>query len=252
MPRKRLYLLTLALVIPLVIAGCSGNAPTPTRPAPTQVSVVTVVITPTPQPPTPTSLPTPTEVLPTAPLTVTVPTDTPAATSTRPRVTPRATATRKASPPAATPSAVALRYPAPVIIGPVYNANRKDERHYPADALIFTWQSVTPLQGNECYQINVVFSPGGTDTYIQCDPAKATQVGQGLPAQFTLNSPRQGGLNYGSLLPTTTGDTTVNWNVLVVKDDGAGTGPIDSNGTRHKTTPLSPKSDTAQFPLKGG
>jgi hypothetical protein len=151
-----------------------------------------------------------------------------------------------------TPTAVALRYPVPVLIGPIYGATRKDERHYPADAIIFEWKSEGPLQGDECYQINVTFNPGGSDSYIQCDPAQATQIAQGLPSRFTLNSPRQGGLNYGSLLPTTSGDTTVNWNVLVVRDDGPGTGPIGSNGTRHKVTPLSPKSETAQFPLKGG
>ncbi len=260
-----LLALALILAVGIAITGC-GSSPTPTRPAPTQPpqppQVITVIITPTALPPTatvalPTITPIPTiavATVPPAPTTAAVkPTAVPAATKAGP------TATRRPTTPAA-PVAVATntvvaanKYPAPVPVRPIYNqaTGQTDERHYPADTLQFIWQSVGSLQGDECYQIRVEMVPGQGDTFLQCDPS-ATQVGAGSNASFTLNKPNQAGPNYSALWPLNAGECNVNWTVQVVKDNGKGTGAQDPTGQRHSTTPLSPKSTTVFFLLKGG
>jgi hypothetical protein len=150
------------------------------------------------------------------------------------------------------PSPLPLRYPAPRLIGPVNDPGlgRRDERHNPADTLVFQWQSVGALGGNECYALRVDLSPGQGDSFLQCDAGLATQLVQGATAQFTLYRPGQAGPNYAGLLPPEASDTTVSWSVQVVKDLGKGTGPASPDGTRHNVAPLSPKSSVYQFPLK--
>ncbi len=253
--RKSWFCLICALVIvSFALVGCGSNAPaTPTTKAvPTQAPVVvTVVITVTPVPATATSAAT---LTPIPTLAATVPAS-PTVKATTVSGPPKPTATKKPTTPAVTPTntAVPLKYAAPKLVGPIYDLalGRKDERHYPGDALIFQWQSVGNLGPSECYMIRVDMNPGQGDAFLQCDPAKATQLTAGATAQFMLNQPNRGGPNYSSLLPTTVGDTTVNWYVQVVRDDGKGNGPTDPSGGRHAVTPLSPKSNTAMFLLKG-
>jgi hypothetical protein len=224
---------------------------------------VTVVVTPTALPPTATlALPTITPI-PTIAITTVVPSPTTAAavkpttaavaTKAGPTATRRPTTPAAPVAPAPTRTAVALKYAAPTPVSPIFDESvgRKDERHYPADVLRFEWQSVGALGGNECYQIRVDMVPGQGDTFLQCD-ASATQAGLGSVASFTLNKPTQAGPNYSALLPTSAGETFVNWSVQVVRDDGKGTLASDPGGGRHNTTPLSPKSNTVKFLLKGG
>lgn len=264
MIHKTWLLHVLALVPILAVVGCGTTAPpTPTRGAPTQPVTpvqITVVITATPPPPTATvSQPTITPI-PTLAITATVPVATPVPPKpTNTPVTPRPAVTRtptKAAPVATTaPTAVPLKYAAPRIIGPVFDEGlgRKDERHYPADVLKFEWQSVGPLQGNECYLIRVDMVPGQGDAFLQCDPSSTgTQAPLGATASFILNKPNQAGPNYAALLPTSAGETNVNWYVQVVRDNGKGTGAQTGDGVRHNTVPLSPKSNTVMFLLKGG
>ncbi|MCL5951511.1 MAG: hypothetical protein M1132_07295 [Chloroflexi bacterium] len=245
---KSLYVLTV-LVLAVAMVGCGGSTATPTKsaplPAPTQVIVV---VTATLPPATATTsatatlMPT-TAVTPTLETTPVKPTNTPGK--------PRPTATKKA--PTATPTQTvpaANKYPAPKLISPMYvQGGPKDERHFPGDALIFQWASVGGLQGDECYQLSVNFVPGGGDSFlVDC----ADQTPPPKPVSFTLNKPSGPGPNYSSYLPYPISDVTVNWTVTVVKDAGkASTGAQASDGTRHKTIPLSPTSARAQFPLKG-
>lgn len=270
MIHKTWSLLALALATTLAIAvtGC-GSSPTPTRPAPTQPpaqqppQVITVIVTPTQLPPTatvglPTITPIPTiavaTVSPVATTATVKPTVAPAATKAGPTATRRPTTPAAPVAPAATNTAVAAnKYAAPVPLRPIYDQSRgqTDERHYPADTLQFVWQSVGSLQGGECYQIRVDMVPGQGDTFLQCD-SSATQAGVGAGVSFTLNKPSQVGPNYSALLPLSAGESNVNWSVLVVRDNGKGTGASDPSGARHSTTPLSPKSQTVSFLLKGG
>ncbi len=262
-----LLVLALAITVSIVVNGC-GSSPTPTRPAPTQPpaqqppQVITVIVTPTQLPPTatvalPTITPIPTlavaTVAPVATTAAVKPTAAPAATKAGPTATRRPTTPAAPVPAATNTVVVANKYGAPVPIRPIYDQSRgqTDERHYPADTLQFVWQSVGSLQGNECYQIRVDMVPGQGDTFLQCDQS-ATQVGVGSPASFTLNKPNQAGPNYSALLPLSAGECNVNWNVQVVRDNGKGTGASDPSGQRHSTTPLSPKSPTVSFLLKGG
>jgi len=144
------------------------------------------------------------------------------------------------------------------LIRPNFNPDigQKDERHSPADALVFEWQSISPLAANVCYMIRTDFvpmndQPGAGDAFLQCDP-QWTQKPQAQTVQFVLNQPGHGGQTYAGLLPNPPADMWVKWYVTVVADQGAGTGPQDLSGARHKVAPLSPKSDTFQFILKGG
>lgn len=259
MTRKTWFLIVSAFVVLSLIVGCGTSTPaTPTKAAATVApAVVTVVITATLPPPTATvSVPTITPI-PTLAITTTVP----VTTSVKPTNTPGApkpTATRRPAtatpvPQSVAPSPLPLKYAAPRLIGPVNDPGlgRRDERHYPADTLVFQWLSVGALGANECYALRVDLSPGQGDSFLQCDAGQATQLAQGATAQFTLYRPGQAGPNYASLLPVDVGDTTVSWSIQVVKDLGKGTGPASPDGVRHNIAPLSPKSSVFQFPLKG-
>jgi hypothetical protein len=252
--KKRLVLLFgVGLLILLSIVGC-GSSATPT-PAPTVApQVITVVVTATLPPATETSAAPTITPLPTVNTTETQAAATLAKPTTAP-VTAKPAATKKPAPPpaTATPTPLPLTLPAPVLIGPNFNPDQgqKDERHFPADDLIFEWQSIGPLSANVCYMIRVDFAPGAGDSFLQCDPTW-TQKAQAQTVQFILYRPNRAGPTYGGLLPNPPGDLTVKWSVTVVADQGPGTGPVDPrNGVRHKVEPLSPKSDTDQFPFKG-
>ncbi len=188
----------------------------------------------------------------------------PAATATKAAVaagTPKPAATKKpvVAAPTATATALPLTLPAPKLVGPNFDPNtgQKDERHSPSDALIFEWQSISPLGPNVCYMIRVDLIPtnsqsGTGDAFLQCDPNE-TQKAQAQTVRFTLSQPNHSGVNYSGLLPNPPTDLWVKWYVTVVADQGAGAGPFDPiSGIRHKVMPLSPKSDTYQFLLKGG
>ncbi len=247
--RRNGALFALAAITALVIAGC--GAATPTRLLPTQPpQIITVIITETPLPAIATSAAPSITPLPTVNVTTTVQA---AVTEAKPTVAgatkPAVVATKKpTAPPAttATNTPAPLTLAAPVLIGPNFNPEqgRKDERHSPSDSLVFEWQSINPLSAGVCYQVRVDFTPGAGDAFLQCDPNE-TQKAQALTVRFTLNQPSRAGPSYGSLLPNPSNDLTVKWFVSVVRDDGVG-----PDGVHHKTTPLSPKSDTFQFPLK--
>jgi hypothetical protein len=249
--RRNGALFALAAIMALVLAGC--GAATPTRLLPTQPpQVITVIITATPPPETATSAAPSITPLPTVNVTTTVQA---AVTEAKPTVAgatkPAVVATKKPTAPLATTATNTsgpLTLPAPVLVSPNFNPEqgRKDERHSPSDALVFEWQSINPLSVGVCYQVRVDFTPGAGDTFLQCDPNES-QKARALTVRFTLNQPRYPSPNYGSLLPNPPNDLTVKWFVTVVRDDGVG-----PDGMHHKTTPLSPKSETFQFLLKGG
>jgi hypothetical protein len=257
---KTILLLTISLTVAVIIVGCGAATPTP---APTQPPVqITVIVTATPPPPTATSAAPSITPLPTVNVTTTVQA---AVTEAKPTVVAPTkapvVATKKPAPPAAsaTPSPLPLTLPAPVLVGPNFNPNtgQKDERHSPSDALVFEWQSINPLGPNVCYMIRVDFlptnnQPGAGDAFLQCDPAE-TQKAQSQTVRFTMYRPGSSGLNYAGLLPNPQTDLWVKWYATIVADQGLGAGPQDAaTGIRHKVAPLSPKSDTFQFLLKGG
>jgi hypothetical protein len=220
---------------------------------------ITVIVTATPPPPTETSAAPSITPLPTVGATntpqPTTPTKAPSAAGT-----PKPSATKKPVAPAAsaTPSPLPLTLPAPVLVRPNFNPDigQKDEFTSPSSALPLEWQSISPLAANVCYMVRVDFlpinnQPGKGDAFLQCDPNE-TQKAQSQTVRLTLQKPNYSGLNYSGLLPVPPTDLWVYWYVTVVADQGAGTGPQDLSGARHKVAPLSPKSDTFKFLLKGG
>jgi hypothetical protein len=256
MNTKTAFLSAILLVVLLTVVSC-GSAATPTPSASQTPFQITVIVTATPPPPTatsaaPTITPLPTIAANVTPATVapTVkPTNTPGAAK------PTATKAPIVAAKTATPTSPALTLQAPVLIRPNFNPDigQKDERHT-TESLTFEWQSIAPLAPNVCYMIRIDFipmneQPGGGDAFLQCDP-QWTQKPQSQTVQFTLYKPGFSGQNYSGLLPNPPTDLWVKWYVTVVTDQGAGTGPQDTNGTRHKVAPLSPNSPTFQFPLK--
>jgi hypothetical protein len=259
MKTKTALLFATSAILLVAVVGC-GTAATPTPSATQTPFQITVVITATQPPPTATSAAPTITPLPTIAANVTPPTVAPTA---KPSNTPgpaKPTATKKpaVAVATATQTPLPLTSPAPVLIRPNFDPNtgQKDERHSPSDALIFEWQSIGPLGPNVCYMARIDFvptneQPGGGDAFLQCDP-QWTQKAQSQTVQFVLNQPGHTGLNYSGLLPNPPTDLWVKWYITVVADQGAGTGPQDPNGTRHKVSPLSAKSQTFQFLLKGG
>jgi hypothetical protein len=255
MTKKSWIVLVCALIVLIAVAGCGSAPATPTKPVPTTApQVVTVVITATNPPPTATTTAPTITPIPTLALTTTVPVTTPVtAKATATRGTPRATATKKPVTPtvaAATTAATAvpLKFAAPTLLEPRWVEGQKDERHFPGDALIFKWNSVGGLNGDECYSVRVDMVPvsasvvsRGDSFLVRC----GDQTPKDYAVTFTLNQPHQGGPNYGSLLPDTQ-EIWVYWTVTVVKDLG-----LKAGTQQHNTTPLSPASSKAQFLLKG-
>jgi hypothetical protein len=148
------------------------------------------------------------------------------------------------------PTALPQRFAAPRLLEPLFDPERgrKDERHFPGDALIFKWASVGGLGGDECYAIDVSMTPGQGDTFLT---ACGDQTQGGYPVMFTLHQPNRGGPNYSALLPFPNADAWVSWSVTAVKEMGKGNGPQDAGGTRHNTAALGPASARGQFLLKG-
>ncbi len=117
--------------------------------------------------------------------------------------------------------------------------------------MVFQWQAVGPLGQNECYVVRLDVNPGGGDSFLQCDPS-ATGAGATKVVNYVLQRPGFTGPNYSGLLAKDASQATVSWYVQVVRDDGtAATGAYAVDGSRHKVTPLSPRSTVFQFPLFG-
>jgi hypothetical protein len=259
MKNKLALLSGASLLVLLSVAGCGGGA-TPTPASTVAPREITVIVTATPPPatetsaaPTITPLPTVNTTETQAAVTLVKPTNTsvPPKPATRKPTAPRATATA---------TSVPLTMPAPVLIRPNFDpggTGQKDERHSPSDALIFEWQSIGPLAANVCYMIRVDLvpmnapQPATGDAFLQCD-SQWTQKAQAQTVQYVLYQPGHSGQTYSGLLPNPPTDVWVEWYVTVVADQGAGTGPQDPTGTRHKVVPLSPQSSTFKFILKGG
>lgn len=237
-------------IVAFTLIGC-GTAPTPT-PAATQPPIqITVVVTAVPPPVTATPPPQPSPsatlvVATTAPVTPTV-----AVPPTRVAVinTPRPAATRTPTKPAVAPTNTALpiKYAAPKLIGPKWNddTGKGDERHFPADALIFQWESITGLGSDECYLVTVSFEPGARDGFLTgCGNSFTKEVPRNA-AEFKLNRPFEAGPNYGGLNSGNVGEFWAYWWVTVVKNNGTG-----ANG-KPLTVPLSPDSAKFKFLMKG-
>lgn len=252
--RKSWFWLVCALIVLFVLVGC-GSAPatTPTKPAATATAlVVTVVITVTPPPATatvpPTLTPIPTVAAPGSP--------TAAPKATTVPGTPKATATKKPTTAAVVPTNTAvpvpIKYPPVTLLGPIFDPNGRKDQVVVGNEIVYQWGSVGGLGANECYLLRADFNPGAGDNFILCDPSY-TQVAQSQIVKFIMVRPGYTGVSYSGLLAQDASSTTVSWYVMIVRDDGVGTpGAYAPDGSRHKFTPLSPKSNTAQFPLFGG
>ncbi len=247
---KKRIVLVFALLAIVGSVGC-GTATTPTPAATPTAMVVTVVITATPPPPTATS-PAPTITpVPTLPITPTVAAATPSQVAVRATVAPpagtaRPSATRRVTAVPATPTVtpVPIKFAAPQLIGPKFNDTQKDERHFPADALIFEWRGVGGLAGDECYSVDVSFEPGARDQFLwECGEGE-TQVGYPLKKPFRLNRPNEAGPNYSGLLPQAS-EIWVYWTVTVVKRLG------QKPDGKYNAAPISPVSERVRFLLKG-
>ena len=240
---NKLFLLSIAAIIALLIIGC-GTSPTPTPAASPTSQVITVVITATQPPPTATpAQPTMTSI-PTVALTVTTPVTTPvviAQATKAPVTTPKPAATKAPTKIVATTTATALpmKFGTPTLTSPIWS--NKDERRFEADDLIFRWRPVGGLQGDECYLLNVsseAVNPGpgigtGADYFV-------VNCGNGSgptdrDVQFTLFSPKRGGPSYASIELHT--DMWVHWSITVVKN----LGQCDAANSYHcKSAPISP------------
>jgi hypothetical protein len=228
--KNKLVLISLAgLLVLVALVGCGSATPTP---APTQAAqVITVIITATPPPPTatasaPSITPLPTvNVTTTAQTAATEPKPTAVAGATKPAVV----ATKKpTAPPAATgtSSPLPMKFGAPVLNRPIWNDNQKDEVKFPGGAIVFDWQSVGGLNGDECYLVQATAEPVNpvpaigtqSDSWVtNC----GDQTAPGYAVKFTLESPIRVGTapNYSSVL-LNTGQMWLHWSITVVKNLG--------------------------------
>ncbi len=249
MPPKSWFLLVSLLLVLVTVVGCGGAPATPTKPPVTVPPAVTVVVvTATPPPATPTSAQ-PTAV-PTPIITATAVVTTPVAVKPTSAAVKAATRTPTKTAATIAPTPLPQKFAAARLIEPIFDPEqgKKDERHFPSDALVFKWTSVGGLGTDECYSISVSMTPGQGDSFLM---ACGDQTQSGYPVQFILFQPTRGGPNYSALLPYPNADTWVSWSITPVKDLGKGTGPQDASGTRHKTAPLGATSVRGQFLFKG-
>ncbi len=253
MPHKPLSVILLVLIA-LVVVGC-GTSPTPV-PLPTQPpQVITVVITATPLPATATPPQPSLTPIPTVAITTTVVAPTKAAVTTVVSSSARPVPTRTPTKPAASPTATALpiKFGAPSLTRPIWTENQKDEVKFPGGAIVFDWQSVGGLGGDECYLLQVNTEPvnpgpgiGVASDYwlVHC----GDQTPKGYSVKFVLESPNRVGPqpNYNSLLLQTS-QMWAHWSITVVKN----LGQCDPNYTYHcKYAPLSPAGQ-GTFLFKG-
>lgn len=253
MNHKILSILLLALIA-LFVISC-GTSPTPT-PLPTQPpQVITVVITATPPPATSTPPQPSITPIPTVAITATVAAPTKAAVATAVSSSARPAPTRTPTRPAVspTPSALPIKFGAPFLNRPVWTDDQKDEVKFPGGAIVFDWQSVGGLGGDECYLLQVNTEPvnpgpgiGVAADYwlVYC----GDQTPKGYSVKFVLESPNRVGPQptYSSLLLQTS-QMWAHWSVSVVKN----LGQCDPNYAYHcKYAPISPSSK-AYFLFKG-
>jgi len=245
----------LVAVVALSVVGCgTATAPTLTPTQPPQV--ITVIVTATPPPPTATSSAPTVTPMPTLPLTSTVaaatPTQAVAKATTAPR-TPTRTPTKK--PATATATALPMKFGAPNLTHPIWTDNQKDQATFPGGAIIFDWQSVGGLAGDECYLVQATTEPVNPGPGIESSRGDywvawcGDQTGTGVSVKFTLEPPRLIGAapNYSSIL-LNTDQMWANWSVTVVKN----LGQCDPSYQYHcKWAPISP-SAKGRFLFKGG
>lgn len=257
MASRRWFFLLSVLLVLLAVVGCGGAPATPTKPPVTIPPVVmTVIVTATPPPASPTS--TAPTAAPTSVITATVALTTPVASKPTSVAVKAATRTPTKSAVTKAPTPLPQKFAAPRLLEPIFDVDqgKKDERHFPGDALVFKWTSVGALGTDECYAINVSMTPGQGDAFLTACGDQSQQgyqvVNPSFPgSSFTLYQPKGPGPNYSALLPVPNADTWVSWTVTAVKDLGKGNGPQDAGGTRHNTAALGPASARAQFLLKG-
>jgi hypothetical protein len=251
---RKILSIAMFTLIALFIIGC-GTSPTPT-PLPTQPpQVITVVITATPPPATATPPQPSITPIPTVAITATVVAPTKAAVVTAVSSSARPAPTRTPTKPAASPTASALpiKFAAPVLTRPIWTEDQKDEVKFPGGAIVFDWQSVGGLGGDECYLIQANTEPvnpgpgiGVAADYwlVNC----GDQTPKGYSVKFVLESPNRVGPQptYSSLLLQTS-QMWAHWSVSVVKN----LGQCDPGYTYHcKYAPISP-SNKAYFLFKG-
>ncbi len=250
MKNKTSLWLGISLLVLVLAAGC-GTAATPT-PAPTQAAqVITLVVVATSPPPTATIAPSITP-LPTANVTETVGA---ASTPTHTSTPAKPAATKKPAAPAATatPSPIPMKFGAPVLNTPLWNDNQKDEVKFPGGAIVFNWQAVGGLNGDECYLVQVMTEPvnPGPGVGTRSDywvTSCGDQTAPGYSVKFTLESPKRVGPapSYASIL-LNTNQMWAHWSVSVVKN----LGECDPAYKFHcKTAPISPAGQ-GYFLFKG-
>lgn len=235
----------LFILVALFVVGCAGTpTPAPTVAAPTDIPTAipqpTVAPTNTELPPTPTTAPTITPPpvtntpLPTTPA--------PTATNTRRPVTPKPAATETAT-------AVPFKFAAPQLLEPTTG----DTRTAGQDDLVFKWQPVGQLGGNECYLLtvritNTVNNQYAEQSFIASD--LCNDAGQTDKVSFTLRkrapAPDYAGLFAIASAEVQSGSYVVTWNVSVIQNNGA-----DPNKPQPaQYVPLSPTSETFTFNLR--
>lgn len=136
---------------------------------------------------------------------------------------------------------------------PLWTEDQKDEVKFPGGAMVFDWQSVGGLGGDECYLLQVNTEPvnpgpgiGTAADYwlVNC----GDQTPKGYSVKFVLESPNRVGPqpSYSSLLLQTS-QMWAHWSISVVKN----LGQCDPGYAYHcKYAPISPSSK-AYFLFKG-
>jgi hypothetical protein len=162
------------------------------------------------------------------------------------------TPTKPATPPTAT--ALPLKFGAPSLNRPIWTENQKDEAKFPGGAIVFNWQSVGGLNGDECYLLQANTEPvnPGPGIGLAAD-SWVVYCGDQTPkdrsVKFALESPNRPGSqpNYDSLLIINAGQMWTNWSITVVKN----LGQCDPSYQYHcKTAPISP-AGRGRFMFKG-
>ncbi len=239
------------LLIASIIIGC-GSSPTPTPAATATQQVVTVIVTATQPPSTATPAQPTMTPIPTVAVTATLPVATTVSVApTKAPVTPKPAATKKPTAVAATATATALpiKYGAPTMNKPIWTDSEKDEVVFDGGAIVFDWQSLGGLQGDECYLIQVrteSVNPGPAPRSDYWITKCGDQTPIGASVKFTLESPNRGSPNYDSI-KNGSNQMWAHWSLTVVKN----LGQCDPAAPFHcKWAPLSPTS-TNYFMFKG-
>jgi hypothetical protein len=143
-----------------------------------------------------------------------------------------------------------MKFGAPNINKPIWiDGGQRDEVVFDGGAIIFDWQSVGGLAGDECYLIQVRTEsvnpgPASRSDYWMVNCGDQTPIG--ISVKFTLESPNRGSPNYGSI-KNGSDQMWAYWSVTVVKN----LGQCDAASKfKCKYAPISP-SGTNHFLFKG-